>query len=134
MKPGSVLRLTAWFMAFWMIALSGPHHAVAALVPTGGATPHAAVEARARINAFLAREAVQDILKAQGIDPREAERRVAGLSDDEAIDAARKLDRLPAGGSTVGIIVVASLVVFFVLLVTDLLGLTNVFPFVKKHR
>jgi hypothetical protein len=34
----------------------------------------------------------------------------------------------------VGIIVGAILLVFFVLLITDLLGLTDVFPFVKKHR
>jgi hypothetical protein len=134
MKPGSALRLTAWFMVVWMVALSGPHHAVAALVPTEGAAPRSAAEARAHINAFLAREAVQDILKAQGIDPREAERRAAGLSDDEAIDTARQLDRMPAGGSTVGIVVGAMLLVFFVLLILDLLGLTNVFPFVKKHR
>jgi hypothetical protein len=30
--------------------------------------------------------------------------------------------------------VVASLIVFIILLMTDLAGLTHVFPFVKKHR
>jgi hypothetical protein len=44
------------------------------------------------------------------------------------------IDNMPAGGSAVGIIVGAILIVFVILLITDLTGLTDVFPFVKKHR
>jgi hypothetical protein len=73
-------------------------------------------------------------LKLHGIDPLEAKARVDSLSDAEAVDVANHIDRLPAGSSTVGIIVGAILLVFLVLLITDLLGLTDVFPFVKKHR
>lgn len=40
---------------------------------------------------------------------------------------AEQLEQLPAGASVVG----ALLVVFIVLLVTDILGLTNVFPFTR---
>jgi hypothetical protein len=43
---------------------------------------------------------------------------------------ATNLDQLPAGGSVVGALVL----IFLVLLVTDLLGLTNVYPFVKHNR
>lgn len=133
MTTGSAFRITAWAMAFLMLALSGPHHAAAALVPTEGAARSAA-DARAHLNAFLSRDEVRDILRSQGVDPAEAEHRVAALSDEEAVRAAGQLDRLPAGGSTVGVLVGAILLVFFVLLILDLLGLTNVFPFVKKHR
>jgi hypothetical protein len=44
------------------------------------------------------------------------------------------LDELPAGegAGAIGVIVGAILIIFLVLLVTDLLGLTDVFPFVKK--
>jgi UPF0716 family protein affecting phage T7 exclusion len=42
------------------------------------------------------------------------------------------IESMPAGGNAVGIIVGAILLVFIILLITDLLGLTNVFPFVKK--
>jgi hypothetical protein len=41
---------------------------------------------------------------------------------------------MPAGGDGIGAVVVAILIVFLVLLITDLAGLTDVFPFVKKHR
>jgi hypothetical protein len=59
---------------------------------------------------------------------------VESLSDAEAVDVASRIDQLTAGGSAVGVIVGAILLVFLVLLITDLLGLTDVFPFVKKHR
>jgi len=134
MRTGRRVRFGAGCMALWLGATAVPRPAAATLIPTESVGPYAAFEARTRVEAFLARDAVQDILKAQGIDPAEAVRRVAGLSDAEAVEAARLLDRLPAGGSTVGIIVVASLIVFFVLLVTDLLGLTHIFPFVSRHR
>jgi hypothetical protein len=47
---------------------------------------------------------------------------------------AEQLERLPAGGSAVGVIIGAALIVFLVLLATDILGYTDVFPFVKKHK
>jgi hypothetical protein len=48
-------------------------------------------------------------------------------------EIAGQLDQLPAGQSAIGAVVGAILIIFLVLLVTDLLGLTNVFPFVN-HR
>ena len=86
------------------------------------------------INGLLSRAEVQAQLKLHGIDPLEAKARVESLSDAEAVDVASRIDQLPAGGSAVGVIVGAILLVFLVLLITDLLGLTDVFPFVKKHR
>jgi len=42
---------------------------------------------------------------------------------------------LPAGGSSaLGIVIGAILIVFIILLITDILGYTSVFPFTKKHR
>jgi len=87
---------------------------------------------RQRVESFLMREDVQKQLVLLGIDPQEAASRVASLSNEEIQQIAGRLDELPAGESTVGIVVGAILIVFLVLLVTDLLGLTDVFPFVKK--
>jgi hypothetical protein len=56
---------------------------------------------------------------------------VAALTDEEAAQLAGKLDRLPAGGD--GIVGVL-LIVFLVLLITDILGLTKIFPFTKPVR
>jgi len=52
----------------------------------------------------------------------------SALTDDEARLLAQRIDQMPAGGGIVGAIVL----IFLVLLVTDVLGLTDVFPFTKK--
>jgi len=130
------LKHVALFMATWMFMMVAPCQTVlAALVPTEATVEaRSAREARDLINSLLSREEVQKQLKLHGIDPLEAKARVDSLSDAEAVDVAKRIDQLPAGGSTVGIIVGAILIIFLVLLITDLLGLTDVFPFVKKHR
>jgi hypothetical protein len=89
---------------------------------------------RARVLAFLARADVREQIVALGVDPDEAAARVAALDDAQVREIAGQLDRLPAGQSAIGIIVGAILIIFLVLLVTDLLGLTNVFPFVNHRR
>lgn len=90
-------------------------------------------EARNYLRGILAREDVQTALIAQGINPLEAKARINGLNDAEAIDLADQIEHQPAGGSAVGIVVGAVLIVFLVLLITDILGYTDIFPFVKKH-
>ena len=82
---------------------------------------------RERIQEILTRTDGQEQLVAQGVDPAEVEARVAALSDTEAAQMAEQLDQLPAGASVVG----ALFAVFVILLVTDILGLTNVFPFTR---
>jgi hypothetical protein len=87
---------------------------------------------RARVLAFLDRAEVRKQIAALGVDPNEAAARVAALSDAQLREIAGELDELPAGQSAVGAVVGAILIIFLVLLVTDLLGLTNVFPFVRR--
>jgi hypothetical protein len=89
---------------------------------------------RARVLAFLGRDEVREQIVALGVDPAEAAARVAALSDDEVRQIAGEIDRLPAGQNAVAAIVGAILIIFLVLLLTDLLGLTDVFPFVKSQR
>ena len=117
---------------FW-VAL--PHGvADAALVSTEQALAAADGKAeRARVLAFLERADVREQIVALGVDPNEAAARVRALSDAEVREIAGQLDQLPAGQSAIGVVVGAILIIFLVLLVTDLLGLTNVFPFVN-HR
>jgi len=89
-------------------------------------------EDRTRVMGFMLRDDVQQQLTILGVDPEEAARRVASLSDEEIQQIAGRLEEMPAGEGGVGPIVGAILIIFLVLLVTDLLGLTDVFPFVKK--
>ena len=70
----------------------------------------------------------------KGIDPDEAKARIDCLSDSEAIAVADKIKQLPAGGGAIGALIGAALIVFLVLLVTDILGYTDVFPFVKSQK
>jgi hypothetical protein len=90
-------------------------------------------EARNYLKGIVAREDFQTALIAQGINPLEARARIDSLSDAEAIDLADQIKQQPAGGSAIGVIVGALLIVFLVLLITDILGYTDIFPFVKKH-
>lgn len=136
LPKGFRLKSVAVFMTTLMFMMAVPYQTVlAALVPTEAAIDmRSAEEAREMIHRLLARDEVQSQLKLHGIDPAEARARADSLSDAEAIEVANHIDQLPAGGSAAEIIVGAILIVFLVLLITDLLGLTNVFPFVKKHR
>ncbi len=87
---------------------------------------------RERVESFILREGVQRQLVLLGINPDEAASRVASLSNGEIQQIAGRLDELPAGEGGVGAVVGAILIIFLVLLITDLMGLTDVFPFVKK--
>ena len=89
-------------------------------------------ETRARVGAFLEREEVRAAIIAQGVEPEEAKARVASLSPDELVRVAATIDRLPAGGDGLGAVLGAAVLIFLVLLVTDIMGLTNVFPFVNR--
>ncbi|WP_024301013.1 PA2779 family protein [Pseudogulbenkiania sp. MAI-1] len=85
---------------------------------------------RARILESLNRADVIAELERQGVSPEQARERIAALSDKDAALLAEKAANAPAGGDIVG----AILVVFFVLLLTDILGLTKIFPFTRSIR
>ncbi len=91
-----------------------------------------AAQDRARIFDFLARQDVRAQLTEFGVDPAMAEARVAGLSDAEIRSVAGRIDQLPAGQDVFGAILSTALIIFVVLLITDILGLTDVFPFVRR--
>ncbi|HEX6155613.1 MAG TPA: PA2779 family protein [Burkholderiales bacterium] len=86
---------------------------------------------RERIHEFLDRADVQAQLHARGVNPEAAKARVAAMTDAEAAELAARIDELPAGG--IGIIG-AILIVFLVLLLTDILGYTKIFPFTRSAR
>ena len=88
---------------------------------------------RARLTALLAREDVGAALQGHGVSAGEVLNRVNSLTDQEAVQLAQKIDALPAGADGgVGSVIGAIVFIFIVLLITDLLGLTDVYPFVRK--
>jgi hypothetical protein len=123
------------FLAIWVFMISGPSQAMAALVGTERVFDAERVQnARELIHGLMAREEIQAALVREGIDPQEAQARAESLSDAEAVRLAGAIESLPAGGSSLGLIVGAILLVFILLLITDIMGYTDVFPFTKKHR
>ncbi len=121
-------------MSAVMLALSVPVGvANAGLISTDRVVEReAAAGDRGRVADFLAREDVRAELIGLGVDPAVAAVRVAALSDAEIRDIAGRIDQLPAGQDVFGAILSTALIVFLVLLITDILELTDVFPFVKK--
>lgn len=124
------------FMAALTLLIAVPYQPLlAAMVPTDAAiSDKKADEARDHLKSLISRNDIRKSLLSQGIDPDEAKIRVESLSDSEAIAVADQIEQLPAGGSAIGVIVGAALIVFLVLLATDILGYTDVFPFVNKHK
>ncbi len=129
-KPVSIL------LTICMILLSLPHKITfAGMIGTETVLDSTrGEEARDYLDRILSREDIQASLIAQGIDSVEARARIDSLSDAEVVSLADQIEQLPAGGNAVGAIVGALLIVFLVLLITDILGFTDVFPFVKKSQ
>lgn len=89
-------------------------------------------ENRAMVLAQLQRDDVRQVLESKGLSVSEVEQRVNALSDAEINRIAEHVNDLPAGGGVFGVLVGAALLVFIILLITDMAGATDVFPFVKK--
>lgn len=104
-------------------ALIGTEQVARAVAVEQGQSPHA------RLDALLARADVQVQLERLGVSADDARARIAALTDDEAALLAQQVGDAPAGG-----IIGAILLVFFVLLVTDILGFTKVYPFTRPVR
>ena len=111
-----------------IIGLGMPSSSMAGIVATDEVRTSAQ---RERVTGFLERSEVRDRMQSLGVDPDAARSRVAALSDDEVASLADAIDRLPAGGSDV---LTAAVVVFLILIILDLLGVTDIFPFTKSMR
>lgn len=75
------------------------------------------------VQALLAQKAVQEQMIALGVDPADAQQRVASLTDEQLMQVQGNLEDLPAGGGALVIIGA----VFLVLLILELVGVINVF-------
>jgi hypothetical protein len=86
---------------------------------------------RERLRDVFNRDDVKAQLIARGVDPAQVQARVDSLTDQEVQSLSGKLDQLPAGGDS---FLGALVFIFIVLLITDILGFTNIFPFVKHQK
>lgn len=124
-------RLTASFLIASTAMLGMPVVAQAGIVSSVESyAAQGQTEARTKVNAMLARADVRAEMAERGLSAEQALQRVQAMTDEEVASLAGRMDQAPAGGDILGII----FTVFIVLLVTDILGLTKVFPFTRSVR
>lgn len=129
----SFKKLVSTGLIVCITAAGLPFSAQARMVATEEVTAPAATSqsaSRDTVNQFLARDEVRQAMLGQGVTSQAAMERVAAMSDSEVAQLAGRIDQAPAGGDVLGIL----FTVFIVLLVTDIMGLTKVFPFTRSVR
>lgn len=128
-------KIVAMTVAIALSHTAGLQVAQAAMIATDAvavASADAQIAARrAQVMDTLNRADVAQALMDKGVDMDAARARVASLSDAEVTQLADQLDKAPAGASDIlGTIVF----IFVLLLITDILGFTKVFPFTRSIR
>jgi len=82
-----------------------------------------------RLRQLLDREDIRLALMDMGVSAQDAQQRIALLTEQEAAKFAADIEQLPTGSGALEIL----LLVFLVLLFTDIMGYTDIFPFVVKN-
>jgi len=136
MKPRLIIQKTvAGFVALVFFLFSGV--VVPAQATMIGTAEILSVQddalARQKVCQFLEREDVVRHLQAWGVNAGEAQSRVDAMTHEEIRMLAAKIDQMPAGGDALGLIVAVSIIAFVTLVITDILGVTDVFTFIKKR-
>lgn len=83
--------------------------------------------AKAQLMQAINRTDVKDRLLSMGVKPEDIESRVNLMTHEEIAQLNQQIDELPAGGSILGVL----LIIFIVFVITDVIGATDIFPFIK---
>lgn len=119
-----IKRALTLFLVLQILALGVVPVAQAGMIGTQEALQLERDEVQlARIDAFLTRQEVRTQMLDLGVSPAEVEQRLSALTDEELQLIAQNIDSLPAGGSVLAVIGI----VFVVLLILELVGVTNIF-------
>jgi hypothetical protein len=90
--------------------------------------------ARQKVKLFMERQDVVRQMQTWGVNPEEAQARVDTMTDEEISLLAAKIDQLPSAGSdALGFILAVAVIIFVVLIITDIMGVTDVFTFINKR-
>ena len=76
------------------------------------------------------RAGVQAQLSVLGVTTTDIENRIKQMTSEEIARLNQQLDELPAGGDALGLIVL----VFIVFVITDVIGATDIFPFIHPVK
>jgi hypothetical protein len=106
-----------------LISLGLQAPAAAGVVSTAEAIAATRGDARATVDAALARADVREQLAGMGVDPAAIEGRIAALSDEELATLAGQIEQAPAGGDALAVIGI----VFVILIILELVGVIDIF-------
>ena len=73
---------------------------------------------------------VQEQLLGMGVNTAELESRINQMTQQEIAQLSQQINDLPAGGDLLGIIVL----LFIVFIITDVIGATDIFPFIHPVK
>lgn len=131
MADYSISRFLSLMLVIVMLGASLPAPVAARMIGSEETIGASRADAdRAAVEGWLGRAEVREQMLSMGVDPAEVDARVAALGDAEIAELAGRMDTMPVGSGVVGVL----FAVFIVLLVTDILGLTKVFPFTRSMR
>ncbi|MDP2008072.1 MAG: PA2779 family protein [Rubrivivax sp.] len=127
-------RVTATVLSASIVFSGMAYAAPSSLIGTeqlaAATAPVEASDSRARLLGTLERADLVAALEARGVSVSDVRSRVDALTDAEAAQLLVQIDQAPAGADIVGVL----FTVFIILLVTDILGLTKIFPFTRSVR
>ena len=87
-------------------------------------------QTRDGLQQLFEQETAQQQLQAWGVNPDQIKIRIDSLTDAELARINQQVNDLQAGGDVLGIL----LVIFLVFVITDIIGATDVFPFINPAR
>jgi len=83
--------------------------------------------AQAELLQTINRSDVKQQLLDMGVKPESIESRINLMTHEEIAQLNQQIGDLPAGGDVLGVL----LVIFIVFVITDVIGATDIFPFIK---
>ena len=87
-------------------------------------------QTRDSLQQLFEQQAAQQQLQAWGVNPDQVKSRIDSLTDVELARINQQVNDLHAGGDVLGIL----LVIFLVFVITDIIGATDIFPFINSPR
>ncbi len=126
-----IRRPMAWFLSALLVIMPMMPAQAAMIGNNQIVNPVQPGEARDNLQQFLDQDATRQQLMAWGVSPDSIKQRVDSLTDSELARINQELGNLEAGGTSVlGVL----LIIFLVFVITDVIGATNIFPFITPVR
>jgi len=123
----SIQKCLSVLLSFTLMSLSF-NSAQAALVTNDLVISHVQQHnAKAELLQTINRADVKQQLLSMGVKPGDITSRVDLMTHEEIAQLNQQVDDLPAGGSILGVL----LIIFLVFVITDVIGATDIFPFIN---